>query len=279
MNLLTERNHKLLKKDAELGYIVAGLSLLPNVEVNKYTDLISADTCPMSTPGCRESCCNTTGRGIYEKSQLARARRTIMFYTEREAFLYLLREDLCRLKERASRRRLLAACRLNIYSDILWELYPIIYEFTEIQFYDYTKILDRVIVDGRKSEMPPNYYLTFSRSEDNIEECHKALDSGTNVACVFKDTKPTSWMGHEVIDGDEHDQRFLDPSVSRDSLGIDGGWDVKYASDEPHIIALSAKGRGRKDDTGFVIDYDTVQFIRARNAMARYAREEQNLLA
>ena len=66
MNLLTERNHKLLKKDAELGYIVAGLSLLPNVEVNKYTDLISVDTCPMSTPGCRESCINPTGRGVYE---------------------------------------------------------------------------------------------------------------------------------------------------------------------------------------------------------------------
>ena len=52
-----------------------------------------------------------------------------------------------------------------------------------------------------------------------------------NVAAVF-DRLPEEYMGREVIDADEHDLRFLDAK---------------------NVIAgLKAKGRAKKDTSGFV---------------------------
>jgi hypothetical protein len=53
-----------------------------------------------------------------------------------------------------------------------------------------------------------------------------------NVAAVF-DAVPTEHMGRPVIDADEHDLRFLD------AKGV--------------IAGLKAKGRAKKDLSGFVI--------------------------
>jgi hypothetical protein len=53
-----------------------------------------------------------------------------------------------------------------------------------------------------------------------------------NVAAVF-DVVPSSYMGRPVVDGDETDLRFLD------ARGV--------------IVGLKAKGKGKKDTSGFVI--------------------------
>jgi hypothetical protein len=53
-----------------------------------------------------------------------------------------------------------------------------------------------------------------------------------NIAAVFK-TVPATYMGLPVIDGDETDLRFLDPK------GV--------------IVGLKAKGKAKKDTSGFVI--------------------------
>ena len=53
------------------------------------------------------------------------------------------------------------------------------------------------------------------------------LKRGSNVAVVFKDQLPKTWMSRKVIDVDLHDLRFKDPS------GV--------------IVGLVAKGLGRKD--------------------------------
>ena len=45
---------------------------------------------------------------------------------------------------------------------------------------------------------------------------------------------PTSWKGFPVYDGDDTDVRFLDPK---------GGY----------VIGLRAKGKAKKDKTGFVV--------------------------
>ena len=70
---------------------------------------------------------------------------------------------------------------------------------------------------------------------------YEALASGVNVAVVFNTRKgkalPTTWNSLPVIDGDAHDLRFLDP---RTPHGI--------------IIGLRAKGRARKDTSGFVVN-------------------------
>ena len=80
--------------------------------------------------------------------------------------------------------------------------------------------------------------MTFSKNEANEAECVEALKLGVNVAVVF-DTKkgqslPENWNGYPVYDGDDTDVRFLDPK--------DG-----------YVIGLRAKGKARKDTTGFVV--------------------------
>jgi hypothetical protein len=88
-----------------------------------------------------------------------------------------------------------------------------------------------------RGDGPPNYDLTFSRSEDNDDDCRRVLQAGGRVAVVFRRPPlPASWQGHRVIDGDSSDFRFLDPR------GV--------------VVGLKAKGSGKKDRSGFVVDAD-----------------------
>jgi hypothetical protein len=119
------------------------------------------------------------------------------------------------------------AVRLNATSDQPKMALRMAEQFPNIQFYDYTKIKE--VFDW---SLPKNYYPTFSRSETNWDECVEILDGGGNVAVVFTN-RPNYYKGHEVINGDESDLRFLD------KRGV--------------IVGLSAKGKGKKDNTGFVV--------------------------
>jgi hypothetical protein len=101
----------------------------------------------------------------------------------------------------------------------LFELFP------TVQFYDYTKVL------GRKVSQYANYHLTFSAADGNDKDVDKAVAQGMNVAMVF-DKLPAEFMGRVVNDADEHDLRFLDPLNT--------------------IAGLKAKGRAKKDTSGFV---------------------------
>ena len=104
-------------------------------------------------------------------------------------------------------------------------------QFPAVQFYDYTKIANR------KCKDIPNYHLTWSYSNANPEYAKlldKALEQGMNAAVVYrKEYHKPKWQGYPVIDGDKDDLRFLDPK---------GG----------HIVALYAKGKAKKDTSGFV---------------------------
>ena len=84
-------------------------------------------------------------------------------------------------------------------------------------------------------ELPQNYHLTFSRSEDTPDEfVHTICNTHRgNVAVVFNGDLPEKWQGLRVIDGDISDLRFRDPR------GV--------------IVGLRSKGRGKKDNTGFVV--------------------------
>ena len=78
-----------------------------------------------------------------------------------------------------------------------------------------------------------NYYLVFSYSGNNKQQCIQALNRGYNVAVVFKDQLPTRHWNRPVISGDIHDLRFKDSRTK--------------------IIGLVAKGRARKAQDSFVI--------------------------
>ena len=198
--------------------------------------------CPKASAGCIAACLYTAGRGVYDKVQSARISRTNWFFNDRAGFMQQLISEIESLIRKANKNGLMPAVRLNGTSDIAWEKiacirngvkYPnLMRAFDTVQFYDYTKVL------GRKSALSlQNYHLTFSLSESNDSDAVKALAQGYNVAVVLdikrNDPKPKTWSGYPVVDGDDSDVRFFDPK---------GG----------HIIALTAKGKARKDMSGFV---------------------------
>jgi hypothetical protein len=157
--------------------------------------------------------------------QQARIRKTRMFFEQRDEFMAQLEKDIRLGIKQAERLGLTPVFRLNGTSDLAWEKYGIIEKFPEVQFYDYTKVL------GRKVQHLPNYHLTFSAADGNDADVKKAVAQGMNVAMVF-DRLPAEYLGRPVIDADEHDLRFLDAPRT--------------------VSGLKAKGRAKKDTTGFV---------------------------
>jgi hypothetical protein len=132
-----------------------------------------------------------------------------------------------------------AAVRLNGTSDLPWErLHPDLFaDFPEISFFDYTKLRPRMhaFLSRRLNagQWPNNYHLTFSGDGNRPKQAKEMLANGGNVALVFWPECPTSWQGHQVVNGDAHDARFLDP--------------------EGVVVGLHAKGIARVDLEGFVI--------------------------
>jgi hypothetical protein len=231
--LLSTANPK-IQKGTKLGYLSFILHLAP-------ADLSGHNTCPKATAGCKSACLNTAGRGgMFKKGentntiQKARIRKTKYFYEDRAGFMLDLAYDIQKAIKFADKQGLTPVIRLNGTSDLSWEKYEVpvfctrnIFElFPQVQFYDYTKVLGRKVADI------PNYHLTFSKADGNDADVARAMMQGMNVAAVF-DEMPAEYMGKEVINADETDLRFLDPK------GV--------------IAGLKAKGKAKKDYSGFVI--------------------------
>ena len=224
MKLLSTANPK-IQKGAKLGYLSFILHLAP-------ATLSGKETCPKRTAGCTAACLNTAGRGgMFRKGettnmiQQARIRKTKMYFEQKAAFLAQLEKDIVKGIKQATKLGLTPVFRLNGTSDLSVEKWGIIEKFPTVQFYDYTKVL------GRKTAHLPNYHLTFSAADGNDADVAKAVAQGMNVAVVF-DRLPEAYMGRPVINADDTDLRFLDP------VGT--------------IAGLKAKGRAKKDTTGFV---------------------------
>ena len=218
--LLSTANPK-IQKGTKLGYLSFILHLAP-------ATLSGRETCPKRTAGCTAACLNTAGRGgMFKKGentnmiQKARIRKTEYFFNDRAGFMADLEADIRKGIKMAAKLGLTPAFRLNGTSDLSWEKYGIIEKFPTVQFYDYTKVL------GRKIAHLPNYHLTFSKADGNDADCAKALAQGLSVVAVYDE------IPDGVPSADETDLRFLDPK------GI--------------MLGLKAKGRAKKDYSGFVI--------------------------
>ena len=247
MKLLSTGNPKVLK-GMKQGYNTYILHLAP-------ADVSGYQTCPKATAGCKAACLNTAGRGGIMKIgsdtnviQEARKRKTRMFFESRAAFMELLVADIELAIKQSGKLGLVPVFRLNGTSDLSFEKYQVVRggvvftnifaAFPEVQFYDYTKVL------GRKVSLIKNYHLTFSAADGNDTEVLKAYQSGMNIAMVFgvkkTDALPTDYTmvgggftaTAPVFNGDESDLRFLDPRGT--------------------IVGLYAKGKARKDSSGFV---------------------------
>ena len=231
MLLNIDANAKTVKGQTK-GYMTAILYLAPS-------DLSGYQVCPMASEGCIASCLNTAGMGVFTKVQAARIRKTKLFFEDRIGFMKQLDKEISAFVRKAKRKGLVPCVRLNGTSDIVWERVPsprnlpnIMAGYPDLQFYDYTKRANR-------KDLPVNYTLTFSLSEDNEESATKAFENGMNVAIVYRRDLPRydcpGMAGTaRVIDGTMHDLRFLD--------------------DRGVIVGLCAKGRARYDTSGFVRD-------------------------
>lgn len=226
-------NAKTIKGDGS-EYLTAILYMTP------YKIMVDGklfNSCSMAAmASCIDACLYTAGRGAFNNVQTARQRKAEWFYKDRDSFMKQLYEDIKKFQTYCHKRNIQPCVRLNGTTDIRWELikigaYNIFDWFPEVQFYDYTKIANR------KCKDIPNYHLTWSYSNANPEYAKlldKALEQGMNAAVVYrKEYHKPKWQGYPVIDGDSDDLRFLDPK---------GG----------HIVALYAKGKAKKDQTGFV---------------------------
>ena len=225
--LLSTANPK-IQKGTKMGYLSFILHLAPS-------DLSGRNTCPKATRGCIAACLNTAGRGgMFKRGentnmiQKARIRKTKYFFENRDAFMQDLMQDIAKAMNYAAKKGLTPVFRLNGTSDISWEKYVVngqgdnIFQmFHMVQFYDYTKVL------GRKVKHIENYHLTFSKADGNDADVAEALLQGMSVVAVY-DQIPAG-----VPSADETDLRFLDPK------GI--------------MLGLKAKGRAKKDYSGFVI--------------------------
>lgn len=246
LELLSPFNEKTPKGEEE-GFLTAMMYLAPHTLGGGKT------LCPFSTAACREGCLYSAGRGTTPRVEQARLRRTRWYLEDRDGFFDQLVGELFTMQEGADAHGLKLAIRLNGTSDILWErelldegktLFDL---FPRATFYDYTR------TPAEHRRVPENWRLTFSLADDPLEKALAHFREGRSVAAVVPDAE-REWLGGwievgehvvTVVDGDEHDLRFLDPA--------------------PALVLLKPKGRLRRG--GPMVHPDLFQRLRrmARN--------------
>jgi hypothetical protein len=186
----------------------------------------------------------------------SRKKKARLFMADRAAYMNEIARSIVKIIYKAKRENLTPCIRLNGSTDISYErirfnLEPktiakleliagklrkienvtLLELFHWVQFVDYTKNPNRL------GKAPANLDLTLSYSGTNAKQCVEALLAGYNVAIVFRGGLPKSFAGFDVIDGDLHDLRHLDPK---------GGF----------IVGLTPKGAtAKRDKSGFVVDH------------------------
>ena len=240
--ILSQGTNAKTNKSDKLGQYLTGIVYLSPYKKS------GKNLCSHATLGCIFSCLDTAGRGQMSNVQKGRLRKSLLFLNNKQEYFNQLFLDISKLVNKCEKQGKKTAIRLNGTSDLPYEnmlfgennsIFDI---FPDVQFYDYTKNIKRIPRNSGYSDtiglyrkFPTNYHLTFSYSETTTDDKIKALISReTNVAVVFRNKLPKTWKGFEVINGDLHDLRFLD------KRGV--------------IVGISAKGKAKKDTTGFVVN-------------------------
>jgi len=192
--------------------------------------------CPNASKGCAAACLYSAGRGKFSNVQSSRINKTNYFIYNKSLFIKQLASEIIRETAKAEKKGEKVAFRLNGTSDLDFVYLLKKYVNLDISdlhptavFYDYTKILGKV----KKYKDHSNYFLTFSRAEDNESAAIAALNDGANVSIVFNGELPNYWRGYKVIDGDASD--------------------IVMLYNKNVVLGLRAKGDARKDTTGFAV--------------------------
>lgn len=224
--VFTFENAKTIKGESS-GYITAIRYLAP-------ADESGTNICPKAG-ACRDVCLYTAGRGAFASIKAARIAKTNWRLNDRAGRLDAAVAEIRAADRKARLAGMKLAVRVNGTSDLPADTRTLAAQFPGVRFYDYTKIVSAAL-----NNTYCNVYYTLSYDAQTVpwSDCCKALERGINVAVVFATKRgaelPNSWNGVKVIDGDEHDLRFLDPR------GV--------------IVGLRAKGLARKLHTGFVVE-------------------------
>jgi hypothetical protein len=206
------------------------LYLAPAIQNN-----FKVNVCPKASQGCIKSCLFTAGRAKFISTiNKARTEKTDFMLFDPTKFYRKLAAEISFNYTVAFNEKI--AFRLNGTSDINHYKQLVRYANFDINnlpnnviFYEYTKNLTQAF-NWLKNY--PRINVTFSKSENNWDDCKTALNSGINVAVVFNQV-PHTYKGYKVINGDVSDERF------NDQKGV--------------IVGLKAKGEAKNDRTGFVV--------------------------
>ena len=231
-NTKTDKN---LKIESLKKYWIKRLNLAP-------ASISGFNTCASASKGCREACLHEAGNPVFmPQKTLGRVNRTLLLFKDQAKFKYMAAKEIRNHEINCNKHGLKAVIRLNTTSDIMFEKskFNFMQDFSNVQFYDYTKHFNRMIKYLR-GELPKNYHLTFSRNEANDFQTTQVLKAGGNVAVVFRKELPKTYKGFKVIDGDLHDLRFLD--------------DKNVVVGLKEKLTLNSKGKLDRDNSGFVVD-------------------------
>ena len=187
-------NMKLRKNNQDIKLRVAGLSLMPDDTI-----------CPMrNVAQCKEPCLQYSGRGNFGNVTNARQTKTDYYHQDRKEFLRQLSHELTNFEKLCRTSNVEPWARLNVISDVQWEKTTngaIPQAFPGIQFLDYTKVAKRL------GNTPTNYNLIFSWSgaAKYKPQVRKALATKAPISAVFHGPLPKTFLGREVVDGDNSD--------------------------------------------------------------------------
>ena len=237
--LLGIGNDAKTKKGEKLGVDTGILYLAPATNATPKGETL----CDNATKAkCLKACLFTAGRGRMSSVEMSRLYKTLWLLQGPFSFNNALEVEINANATKSERNGRQFAVRLNGTSDVNWS--PLAKRCPHVQFYDYTKNVERL------GHTPSNYHLTASYSAANSDYRLDVLDAvlkGYNAAVVFRDRKTAEYAmqhgfaGFRVLDGDEHDVRFLDDRATA-------------PGEHGYIVALYAKGPAKKDSSGFVID-------------------------
>jgi len=215
MSLLSNpiTNYK-AKKNQSLGVDTYFLSLMPSdgsgYNVCPMANQVNKGETSQNKSNCSSVCVAYNGNGNYPSVIQGRIKKTKRYFEDRQNFLNELVVEIYKAIEKSKAKGNEPTFRLNAYSDIQWESVKVnkfgnqtIFQlFPDIQFYDYTKIPNRIT--------PFNYALTYSHW-GKWETTEEAMKQGQNVAMVFNVKKteglPKTFKGRMVVDGDKTDLR------------------------------------------------------------------------
>ena len=260
---------------------ILGLALAP------HTVAGGINVCPKATKECKRTCL-ALHAGMNqgeERNYHLKVARSQFLQQHPEHAVRMLSHEIEKHELSAKKKGYEPAVRMNANSDLpLESIFPKAYwdKFGkggkhEVKHYDYTKVAGRLTSPAKREELAKKgYHLTLSHTgtgheESNDKEVSKHLDTGGNVATVFRMRKggklPHTMIvhhpngtstAHPVHDANERDDRYNDTEHYPPAHEYE-----KFLEANPHIkrghgkiAGLTFKGNTNKDmeNTNFAVD-------------------------